>query len=367
LSKDGKQLPDVDMNFVTVAKNEPFDTLEDLSRKLKQKQETLTRGQNSIAEFWRDLLGRRKSYRPAFAELRELQTRYCRAQRDVFEETRRDYFMAEEVERKQGQKRWPNMRRLDWRVSDFVTLGSPLTYASILLVHGRTPGSADPSPARQQKPSRDEFYAQLSRQLEQAKRCEQNWPVNGELEYAMYRGELPTAPPRPFYENIDKKGVFYFYSGDPDANRIVLTSNCPFLLTRWTNLYFPSNGRVFYGDPISGPLGPVFGLGINDIPLNPQEIEPKRHWLLWQERFAHTQYWVADRTNWDVEEDTLVEEADTLKKRQTRPMHGGDHSGSGLCWSPSISRTKVPNGQRIRVIQIADNKEFNHAKRRRKL
>jgi hypothetical protein len=53
---------------------------------------------------------------------------------------------------------------------------------------------------------------------------------------------------------------------------------------------------VLYGDVISGPLGPVFGLGVKDIPLDPQDIEPQG---LWRTRFAHTHYWMDDRTDWD--------------------------------------------------------------------
>ncbi len=51
--------------------------------------------------------------------------------------------------------------------------------------------------------------------------------------------------------------------------------------TRWTNLYFPAR-LVFWGDVIAGPLVPLFGSGIRDVPVRTR----RRMGLL-----SHTLYW----------------------------------------------------------------------------
>lgn len=142
-----------------------------------------------------------------------------------------------------------------WRIRDLVTLGSPLTYARFLLAdNGR------------------------------------------ELSDRQTQRELPTCPPTKDI-HPDKKGRRSFVFTFPPITRedtVVPDQTAPFLLTRWTNLYFPQ-------DPIGGPLRPIFGWGILDlevnIPANPGNIEKKRHmrhWLKWVgDHFggAHVRYW----------------------------------------------------------------------------
>ena len=127
-----------------------------------------------------------------------------------------------------------------WLVTDFVTLGSPLAHADLLLAN---------NPA--------------------------------DLLRRVHERELPICPPV-----LEKGGVFSFAvnyrsaEGNPRTTFVLHHAAC-FALTRWTNLYFPSRW-LFFGDLIGGPLTPLLGRGIRDI-----AVETPIHggWI------AHTSYW----------------------------------------------------------------------------
>jgi hypothetical protein len=129
-----------------------------------------------------------------------------------------------------------------WRVTDFVTLGSPLAHAAIL----------------------------LARDLE-------------DLRVKQVQREVPTCLPALEHLVRARQNVSRF-SFEPD--RAVPAFRVPhhaavFGLTRWTNLYFP-NRAIVVGDIIGGPLAPVFGPGIRDVPVTTTE---------WGGLFSHTRYW----------------------------------------------------------------------------
>jgi hypothetical protein len=134
-----------------------------------------------------------------------------------------------------------------WRVTDFVTLGSPLAYAAILL-------------------ARDE----------------------AELRERQQGRELPTCPPVLEDERVAGKTRRRFSFRKrieiPDArDRFIRVPHhaAVFAPVRWTNLFFPPR-RTFWGDIISGALAPVFGPGIEDVALSTGQ----RGGLL-----SHTLYW----------------------------------------------------------------------------
>ena len=106
-----------------------------------------------------------------------------------------------------------------WKISDLITIGSPLTHAPLLLAE-----------------SVDEFCCLIEQR------------------------ELPTSPPQ--------KDQGKTYAGWEESIGIKLHHAAPFAVTQWTNVYFPS-------DPIGGRLGPVFGPGIDDIRL---PDAPKGSW-----------------------------------------------------------------------------------------
>lgn len=130
-----------------------------------------------------------------------------------------------------------------WQVTDFVTLGSPLAHGAFLLAR-----------------SEQDFSNRVTQQ------------------------ELPTAPP--FLEG----GQWFSYpvrvaATGAVAGRVLHHSAC-FAMTRWTNLYFPSHG-LLHGDPIGGPVAPVFGRGVRDI------VVSTGRWWGW---LSHVSYWVPRRS-----------------------------------------------------------------------
>lgn len=147
--------------------------------------------------------------------------RYRKAQRDVWREYRR--------------------LGLPWLVTDLVTLGSPLTYVDTL--HARSP---------------DDLRTRI-----------------GQL-------ELPACPP---HCGSSKLAVSEKYLVDGQIRSMrMLTSGAPFALIRWTNLYFPTRGIVF-GDPVGGPVAPMLGAGIKDVPVT------TKSWFRRRTPLAHTAYW----------------------------------------------------------------------------
>jgi hypothetical protein len=131
-----------------------------------------------------------------------------------------------------------------WRITHFVTLGSPLTYADFLLA---------------------ETAKELGRRQDQK--------------------ELPRCPPA-----AEKESYCFRAEGPGGGEEMMLHHAALFALTRWTNFYFP-------GDLIGGPVAHHFGDGVLDIPCT---FGPGREgwWLLFKKRsnrlWSHVWYWRAD-------------------------------------------------------------------------
>ena len=136
-----------------------------------------------------------------------------------------------------------------WRITDFITLGSPLAHAMLLMADS----TRDFSDRRNER-------------------------------------ELPICPPL-----RDDRG--YAFSGpviDVGLGKkftpLLLHHAAPFAVTRWTNLYFPAAFGLF-GDFVGGPLRGVFGLGIRDV-----EVTLSRwHGLYARTPLAHTSYWQREK------------------------------------------------------------------------
>lgn len=118
-----------------------------------------------------------------------------------------------------------------WLITDFVTIGSPLTYASLLF--------ADPPLVLQGWPGMSLAEKQA---LKEYPRCP---PILDEVE------------PGRFYTRD------YAVDGGRRALRVGHTA-APFGPTRWTNLYLPSRFAVV-GDLLAGAVAPEFGPGVRDI------------------------------------------------------------------------------------------------------
>ncbi|HCT07126.1 MAG TPA: hypothetical protein DIW86_17355 [Pseudomonas sp.] len=132
-----------------------------------------------------------------------------------------------------------------WRITDLVTVGSPMAHASLLL--GRSVS---------------------------------------DFKQRMERREAPACPP-----TEDTKGYGY------NARQAVMLGQKPFTpqylhhaaafaVTRWTNLYFPAPLGLF-GDIVSGPVSPVMGAGVLDLPVT---VGKWKGWLA-RSWLSHTHYW----------------------------------------------------------------------------
>lgn len=164
-----------------------------------------------------------------------------------------------------------------WRVTDLVTLGSPLAHADIL----------------------------LARSLQ-------------ELSDKQSARELPTCPPT-LESEADGSECFTFdhplpiAGGQKDGDPAPVVAKFPlphhaavFGPTRWTNLYFPCT-NIIKGDIVAGPLGSLFGPAIKDIPV----CTNLRGGYL-----THTMYWAQSEN--DRAETHLTALRDALDLADTR-------------------------------------------------
>lgn len=151
-----------------------------------------------------------------------------------------------------------------WIISDFVTLGAPLTHAEFLMAE-----------------SKQDLRARQQARL------------------------LPACPPVLEYDGTTKLQHFTYSN---HKNRRAQERRVPhhaalFGYTRWTNLYSDEKA-ILTGDLISGPLGEVFGLetkggvvkGIRDIGVLPK-LEDQGRVASDHRRsfFSHNNYWSMDK------------------------------------------------------------------------
>lgn len=150
-----------------------------------------------------------------------------------------DHFRETQLQGWKEQRQWGN----PWRVTDFITLGSPLAHSALLLARDR-----------------EEF--------EERKR----------------QRELPTCPPVKDSKGFAYGGSVIQTKGGRKFSPLVLHHAAPFAVTRWTNIFFPARFGLF-GDIIGGPLQPVFGPGIKDIPVSlnsAKRFTPAAHKAYWK-------------------------------------------------------------------------------------
>jgi hypothetical protein len=129
-----------------------------------------------------------------------------------------------------------------WLVTDFITLGNALTHAQFLMCLGKT---------------RDDLVADFTRRVRER--------------------EFPTCPPKRLYGD----GLLSF--DNPKTKRREFHHGALFGLTRWTNIYFPLS-QIFWGDAIGGPVAPLFGKHIVDLPVETRVGGSA-------DFFTHTAYW----------------------------------------------------------------------------
>lgn len=218
-----------------------------------------------LSYFWAEQVVARtvEEGTPAFDALCAVEKAAASLQMSYGTAERADYDRAQRALRQclvaRGAAGEPRRR---WLISDFVTLGSPLTHAEFLLAK-----------------SEEDLVAR-----HEARELPVSPPYREELDPAVLKaaaatGKLPVAP------SPDKPRLISF----PDvigSGRWVLHHAAPFAAVRWTNMFDPARW-VALGDVISGPLSETFGRAITDVNLA-QVDRPSR-------RFTHTRYWAPDQ------------------------------------------------------------------------
>jgi hypothetical protein len=129
-----------------------------------------------------------------------------------------------------------------WLVTDFVTLGSPLTHADYLMCTGET---------------YDALRADFDRRVRER--------------------EFPTCPPARHAPD----GLLLFTN--PKTGEQEFHHGALFGLTRWTNLYFPLY-QLFWGDAVGGPVASLFGPHVDDVEVSTYRPPAPAF-------FTHTAYW----------------------------------------------------------------------------
>ncbi len=133
-----------------------------------------------------------------------------------------------------------------WLVTDFVTLGSPLTHAKYLMCN-------------------KDYAKGLEEDFERRTR----------------EREFPTCPPR----KIDADGLLVF--NHVEWKKRFFHHGAQFGLARWTNLYFKRT-ELLWGDAVGGPLADVFGKAVLDVEVFTNKTKTP-------EFFTHTAYWDTKR------------------------------------------------------------------------
>lgn len=132
-----------------------------------------------------------------------------------------------------------------WRITDLVTVGSPMAHASLLL--GRSVS---------------------------------------DFQQRMERREAPACPPTEDTHGYGYNARQPLMLGQKPFTPHYLHHAAAFAVTRWTNLYFPAPFGVF-GDIVGGPVKPVMGGGVLDLPVT---VGNGKGWLA-RSWLSHTHYW----------------------------------------------------------------------------
>ena len=152
-----------------------------------------------------------------------------------------------------------------WLITDFVTLGSPLTHSEVLLTNDMV-GFREKIVSRQ-------------------------YPVCPPVREVLDTEHLEAADKAGFELEADRPRLMSFPYTDKQQTCWQLHHAAPFSVVRWTNLHDPAC-FVICGDLVSGPVGGnLYGQGVVDIDLS--EINGgKQSW--W---FTHTNYWRLGKNN----------------------------------------------------------------------
>lgn len=167
-----------------------------------------------------------------------------------------------------------------WRVTDFITAGTPLTHARDLLSNKHV--DLERRMVENELP--------CCPPLGEQQHHEEEWAKNGD--------------PLPPAAGLDGKGRIAFYR-DAEQGPLRAHEASPFATTRWTNLYIPMKWWLG-GDPVGGPVAPVFGPGVRDIEVEVSAPRKTKRRVMAVPVKAHTWYWHRDGGSANPEKDCIV-------------------------------------------------------------
>lgn len=151
-----------------------------------------------------------------------------------------------------------------WLISDFVTIGSPLTHAEFLLA---TNG------------------ADLAQRIET-----REYPASPPVREPLNRLGVWLAKKHGFLDKNAKEGELFVFP--KQGGGWCLHHASPFAVVRWTNIHDPARW-VFQGDLVSGAVRGKFGLGVKDVDLSALRGKSRS--------FSHTRYWSLDTAPEQIE------------------------------------------------------------------
>jgi hypothetical protein len=153
-------------------------------------------------------------------------------------------------------------RPVPWLITDFITIGSPLSHADVLIA------------------SSDENLKKRKFQRELL----QSPPLREELDPKIFHLAKATHKLPVGSSYSTSKLVSFPLPASPGVWE--LHHAAPFAVVRWTNIYDPAS-LVYRGDIIGGPVADKFGPAIVEINLRSVRGRQAR-------RFTHTKYWEVD-------------------------------------------------------------------------
>jgi len=151
-----------------------------------------------------------------------------------------------------------------WLISDFVTLGSPLTHAEFLLASNA---------------------ADLEQRIEA-----REFPASPPVREPLNRLGIWLAKKYGLLDTDVKEAELFAYPQQGGGWRLHHAS--PFAVVRWTNIHDPARW-IYQGDLVSGALRRTFGPGVKDIDLSAVRGRSRG--------FSHTRYWALDAPSKQLE------------------------------------------------------------------
>ena len=201
---------------------------------------------------------------------------------------------------------WQDLRRQGnpWRVTDFVTVGTPMALADLLV-------------------TRPALFSGLKKS-DAARRSEL-------MDALVRRGALVRCPPRS--ETLPVESDAHppvNYRWRRSGARELLGSQSPFAVTRWTNLWFPVVRGELGGDWFGGALRSLFGPGIRDIAVLGNEPERFKRGAAHSEYFAHPDKGGDDDAAGHIRNALALHTHDVLESLLDAPSPDEVHSAVGV-------------------------------------